>query len=148
MLINFAIFLSICTYFIIANMDKDKSISDLKKKLTDIQYHVTQEKGTERPFTGEYTSTFDKGVYNCVVCGEPLFLSEDKFESGCGWPAFSREINEGIVKYDQDTSHGMTRVEITCNKCGAHLGHVFNDGPAPTGMRHCVNSASLKFIKK
>jgi peptide-methionine (R)-S-oxide reductase len=121
---------------------------DLKKKLSDEQYHVTQEKGTERAFTGEYWNSKEDGIYTCVVCGEPLFDSDTKFDSGTGWPSYWQPINESAVEEERDTSHGMTRVEVHCKKCGAHLGHVFPDGPQPTGLRYCINSASLDFNKK
>ncbi len=120
---------------------------DLKKRLTDIQYKVTQESGTERPFTGIYWNKFDDGYYHCIVCDTKLFKSEDKFESHCGWPSFSNESFEGTIEYIKDTSHGMIRTEVRCKNCGAHLGHVFNDGPKPTYQRYCINSASINFTK-
>ncbi len=113
--------------------------------LTPEQYRILRQKGTERPFTGEYDLFFQNGTYLCAGCGEPLFTSASKFNSGCGWPAFDREIQDGVIEYAPDNSYGMRRVEILCNNCGSHLGHVFDDGPTETGQRFCVNSASLKF---
>ncbi|XP_055938629.1 peptide methionine sulfoxide reductase MsrB-like isoform X2 [Argiope bruennichi] len=125
----------------------DLSKEALKKKLTSMQYQVTQEGETERAFTGKYYNHFEKGTYTCIVCNQPLFSSEAKFDSKCGWPAFSDVIDSNNVKCKKDLSHNMSRTEVSCSKCGAHLGHVFDDGPKPTGKRYCINSAALDFKK-
>lgn len=121
------------------------SKEELKKRLSPDQWYITQEKGTERAFTGEFWDHHEKGTYSCVCCGLPLFLSDTKFESGCGWPSFFKTIRKENVKESLDKSHGMIRTEITCGRCGAHLGHVFNDGPPPTGLRYCLNSGAMTF---
>ena len=122
--------------------------AELKAKLTPEQYHVTQEKGTERAFTGVYWDNKKEGTYRCVVCDEPLFSSETKYESGTGWPSFFEPLDPSKVESEVDTTHGMRREEVHCANCGAHLGHIFPDGPRPTGLRYCLNSASLKFEEK
>ncbi len=118
-----------------------------KEKLTPEQYHVLREKGTEAPGTGKYVHTKDKGMYVCAACGTELFSSDAKFDSGTGWPSFTDPANRENIKLTEDTSHGMSRVEVTCKKCGGHLGHVFDDGPAASGKRYCINSCSLELKK-
>jgi peptide-methionine (R)-S-oxide reductase len=121
-----------------------KTDDEWRERLTPQQYEVARKAGTERAFTGEYWDCHDDGVYECVCCGEPLFSSDTKFESGTGWPSFFQALDPAAVEEDVDTSHGMVRTEARCGKCGAHLGHVFPDGPRPTGQRYCMNSASLR----
>lgn len=119
-----------------------------KKKLTKEQYQVCVMKGTETPFSGKHLYNKDKGIYKCVVCGNELFTSDDKFDSGTGWPSFTKPMKEKTIRKQRGFSHGMVRTEIVCGKCGAHLGHVFDDGPKPTGKRYCINSVALDFEKK
>ncbi|MGB0111919.1 MAG: peptide-methionine (R)-S-oxide reductase MsrB [Ilumatobacteraceae bacterium] len=116
---------------------------ELREKLSPLQYEVTQKAATERAFSGVYWDTTDEGTYHCVVCDEPLFTSDTKYDAGCGWPSFTEAIDSTKIDNREDRSHGMVRVETVCSNCGAHLGHVFPDGPGPTGDRFCMNSASL-----
>jgi len=125
-----------------------KTDEEWKKTLTPEQYNVCRNKDTERPFTGKYNDCKEKGVYKCSCCGNELFDSDTKFESGTGWPSFNQPINEENVKCESDNSSGMVRTEVMCKKCGAHLGHVFDDGPQPTKLRYCINSISLDLDKK
>jgi len=124
------------------------SDEELRARLTPEQFYVTQEKGTERAFTGKYWNHHEAGTYKCIVCGAELFTSESKFDSHCGWPSFDKAASDKVIDTNSDTSHGMVRDEIVCHNCGAHLGHVFPDGPTATGLRYCVNSASIDFDPK
>jgi len=125
-----------------------KTEEEWRRELTPEQYHILREKGTERPFTGKYADEHADGKYLCAACGQELFSSDTKFESGSGWPSFYKPAQEGAVEEHSDNAFGMRRTEVTCSRCGGHLGHVFQDGPRPTGMRYCINSASLKLDEK
>jgi peptide-methionine (R)-S-oxide reductase len=123
-----------------------KTDAEWRDQLDPVQYQVTRNAATEPPFSGRYWDHFEPGRYNCIGCGTPLFESGTKFDAGCGWPSYWQPVNSEVIERVRDTSHGMVRIEVRCNACGAHLGHVFDDGPAPTGERYCINSASIDFV--
>jgi peptide-methionine (R)-S-oxide reductase len=125
-----------------------KSDEAWRSELSEMEYEVTRHAATERPFSGRYWDHWEGGIYDCVCCGTPLFESSTKFDAGCGWPSYFKPINGEVIEERTDRSHGMLRIEVRCKQCGAHLGHVFEDGPAPTGLRYCINSAALQFEPK
>ncbi|MDE1159355.1 MAG: peptide-methionine (R)-S-oxide reductase MsrB [Neorhizobium sp.] len=123
----------------------EKTDAEWREQLTPEQYHILRQSGTERAFTGPFWNSKEKGIYSCAACGEDLFISDTKFDSGCGWPSYFEPVTEGAVTELSDTTHGMVRTEVRCTHCGGHLGHVFPDGPPPTGLRYCINGYAMHF---
>jgi peptide-methionine (R)-S-oxide reductase len=142
------LFISSCSDAQSKKFPVTKTDAEWKKQLTDEQYRVARREGTETPFHNAYDENHEKGIYKCIGCGQTLFNSDTKFESGTGWPSFYQPVSNKAVEEDRDKSFGMVRREVHCSNCGSHLGHVFEDGPKPTGLRYCMNSASLQFVKK
>ncbi len=126
----------------------EKTEQEWRDQLTNEQFRITRQKGTERPFSGEYCETHEPGLYACICCGTELFDSTEKFVSKSGWPSFTEPVEGNVIRYEQDHGHGMNRIEVLCNVCDAHLGHIFPDGPEPTGLRYCINSVSLQLVKE
>ncbi|MCW3108411.1 MAG: Peptide methionine sulfoxide reductase msrB [Segetibacter sp.] len=147
-LLAFILLISACTQAQQKKFPVTKTEEEWKKQLNDEQYQVARKEGTEPAFNNIYWNNHEKGIYNCIGCGQPLFSSDTKFESGTGWPSFYKPISNKAVEESRDAKFGMVRREVHCSNCGSHLGHVFEDGPKPTGLRYCMNSASLQFVKK
>ncbi|MCW3079383.1 peptide-methionine (R)-S-oxide reductase MsrB [Segetibacter sp.] len=147
-LLSLVLFIASCSQAQHKKFAVTKTDEEWKKQLTDEQYRVARKEGTESPFNNAYHGNHEKGLYNCIGCGQALFSSNTKFESGTGWPSFYQPLHKKAVEENRDMTFGMVRREVHCSNCGSHLGHVFEDGPKPTGLRYCMNSASLQFVKK